>query len=284
MFSRVSSLTLGTCSVLLFSDAFSIEALIPTRSPRSEFAITLVTSRPEDAFIDLIANSIFGATMFSIAVKIALCILSSTVPTILLISLSILSLKRLSKVFTFITFSLTAVLLLELLTVKSRSFVPILTTAFSCLSLTALPIIISWSKSSNWLRSLLFDCLFLRVETMFVLITELYYKWAINNNMKSNECLNHKTSKVTIITRGKHQFLKSFNRLCLEITVFSSDFSSFSRVLPYSHLPFDSSTNRVLRTVDVILLTLFINKNIKRLLRITCRHHCITLIIGSKRT
>ena len=64
MFSRVSSFTFGTRSVLLFSDAFSKEALIPTRSPRSEFAVTLVTSRPEDAFIDLIANSILGATMF----------------------------------------------------------------------------------------------------------------------------------------------------------------------------------------------------------------------------
>ena len=74
-----------------FSDAFSKEALIPTRSPRYEFAVTLVTSRPEDAFIDLIANSILGATMFSIAVKIAFCILSSTLSTVLLISLSILN-------------------------------------------------------------------------------------------------------------------------------------------------------------------------------------------------
>ena len=51
-------------------------ALIPTCSLRSEFADTLVASRPEDAFIDLIASSILGATMFSIAVKIAFCILS----------------------------------------------------------------------------------------------------------------------------------------------------------------------------------------------------------------
>ena len=43
---------------MLFPDAFSKEALNPTSSLRSEFADTLVASRPEDAFIDLIANSI----------------------------------------------------------------------------------------------------------------------------------------------------------------------------------------------------------------------------------
>ena len=66
----------------LFSDAFSKEALIPTRSPRSEFAITLVTSRPEDAFIDLIANSILGATMLSIAAKISFWILFNCINNI----------------------------------------------------------------------------------------------------------------------------------------------------------------------------------------------------------
>ena len=40
-------------------------------SPRTEFAQMLVASRPEDAFIDLIANSILGATILSVAVKIA---------------------------------------------------------------------------------------------------------------------------------------------------------------------------------------------------------------------
>ena len=78
---RVSSFTFDTCRILLFPDAFSKEALIPTCSPRSEFAVTLVTSHPEDAFRDLIANSILGATTLSIAVKITFCILSSTVST-----------------------------------------------------------------------------------------------------------------------------------------------------------------------------------------------------------
>ena len=136
-------------------------------------AVTLVASRPEDAFIDLIASSILGATMLSLAVKIAFWILSSTVSTLLLISMSIPSLKHLFKVFTFIIFSLIAELLLEVPSVKSRSLVPSLTITFRCLSLAALPMMISCSKFSNWLRRLLFDYFFLRVETMFVLFIQL---------------------------------------------------------------------------------------------------------------
>ena len=143
MLCRDSSFTFDTPSVLLFPDAFSKEILIPTCSLRSEFADTLVAYRPEDAIIDLIAYSILAPTMLSIAVKIAFCILSSTVSTKLLISLSILSLKHLSKIFTFIAFSLKIELLLEIPIVKSQSLVPSLTTTFSCLPLAALPIIIS---------------------------------------------------------------------------------------------------------------------------------------------
>ena len=175
--------------------AFSKKALVPTCSLRSEFADTLVTSRREDAFIDLIANSILGAIMLSKVVKIAFCILSSTVSMILLISLSIFSLKHLSKVFTLIAFPLITELFLEVPTVKSRSLVPSLTTGFSCLSLTALPLIISWSKSSNWLRSLLFDCLFLQVEIMFVLITELLKEWKFKITQRVDDTSNRETCK-----------------------------------------------------------------------------------------
>ena len=59
---RVSSFPYGTCCTLSFPDAFSKETLIPICSSRSEFATTRVASRPEDAFIELIANSILGAT------------------------------------------------------------------------------------------------------------------------------------------------------------------------------------------------------------------------------
>ena len=142
MLFRVSSFTFVARNAQLLPDAFSRGALIPTCSPRSELAVTLVASRPEDAFIDLIANSILGVTMLSIAVKVALLILSSTVSTILFISLSILSLKHLSKVFTFAVFSLTAELL-EIPTLKSRSLVPSLTAMLSCLSPTIMPIMVS---------------------------------------------------------------------------------------------------------------------------------------------
>ena len=93
-----SSFVFNTYSVLIFSNTFSKEAVIPTRSPRSEFAVTLVASRPEDAFIDLTANSIVGAVLLLNAVKIAFWILLSTVLTLLPIYLSILSLKHPSKV------------------------------------------------------------------------------------------------------------------------------------------------------------------------------------------
>ena len=105
---RVSPFVFNACSVSFISDTFSKGAVMPMYSPCSELAMTLVASCPEDSFIDLIANSILGVIKLSIAVNIAFWFLSSTVSTILPISLSILSLKHLSKVFTFIRFSLTA--------------------------------------------------------------------------------------------------------------------------------------------------------------------------------
>ena len=129
--------------------------------------MTLAVSRPEDAFIDLIANAILGAITLSIGVKIAFWVLSSTVSTILPISLSIPSLKHLFKDFTFTAFSLVAKSQPRLPAVNSWSLVASMTVAFSCLSLALLPIITPWSKSIIWLRSLLFDCLFLQVETVY---------------------------------------------------------------------------------------------------------------------
>ena len=167
----VSNLTMrfNTCSVLFLSHTFSKGAVIPEWFPRSEFAMTLVASRPEDAFIDLLADSISRTTILSSAVKIAFWILSWTVSTILLIFLSIFSLKQVSKVFTVTVFSLTTKPLSELPMVNSRSPLPSITVVFSCPALAVLPMMTSWSKSSNWPRSLLFYCLFLRVETMSAL-------------------------------------------------------------------------------------------------------------------
>ena len=73
---RVSSLVLNTCGVTFFLNTFSKRAVTTMSSPRSEFAMTLVASRPENAFIDLIFNSFLGATKLSIAVKIPFRILS----------------------------------------------------------------------------------------------------------------------------------------------------------------------------------------------------------------
>ena len=71
MLFRVSSFAFDTCNTLLLPDAFSKEALVPPCSPHFEFAATLVASGSEDAFNDLIAYLVLGATMLSIAVKIA---------------------------------------------------------------------------------------------------------------------------------------------------------------------------------------------------------------------
>ena len=65
---RVSSFTFDTFNTLLFSDAFLKGAVIPICSPHSEFAVTLVASCQQDAIIELIANSVLGAILLSIAV------------------------------------------------------------------------------------------------------------------------------------------------------------------------------------------------------------------------
>ena len=129
----VSSFVWNTCNVLFLPDTFSNGAEIPMCSPRSDFAMTLVTSHPEDAFFELCAHSILVVIILSIAVKFAFWILSPTVSAILPISLSIFSLKHLSKVFTFNKFSLAAGLLSELLTVISWATVSSFTVAFCCL-------------------------------------------------------------------------------------------------------------------------------------------------------
>ena len=143
---RVSSIVLNACKISFLWDTFSKGTVIPMCSPRFEIAMTLVASSPENAFFDLIASSILGVIALSIAVTIAFWLLSLTVSTNLPISLSIFSLKHLSEVFTVTIFSLAPKLLPVLLTVNSWLAVPSLTTSVSCLSLTALPIIISRSN------------------------------------------------------------------------------------------------------------------------------------------
>ena len=90
----------------------------PYVSPYSELVVTLVASRLEDAFIELFANLILEVKILSSAVRIAFWIVSPTVSTKFSISLSILPLKHLSKIFTFSKISVAAELLTELLTVN----------------------------------------------------------------------------------------------------------------------------------------------------------------------
>ena len=184
---RVSSFLFDTSCVLFLSDTFSREVVTPICSPRSELAIALVASPSEGAFIDLIANLILKLLLLPTAIKKAFWILSSTVSTTWPIFLSIRPLKHFSKVFTITTFSLTAWPPSELPIVNSWSAVLSMTVAFSCLLFIALPIITTWSKSYNWMRSLLFHCLFLRVETTFVSINHLYLKnWKKMVNQQRN--------------------------------------------------------------------------------------------------
>ena len=142
------------------SDTFSKEAVIPMPFSRYECAATLGASRPEDAFIELTDISILGVKIVSIAVTIALWILSLTLWRMLPIFLSTHYLKRLSIVFTFTKFSVAAKILPVHLTLISWSTVPSLATTFSCLLPAELSKILSRSKSSNWLKNLLFDCFF----------------------------------------------------------------------------------------------------------------------------
>ena len=84
--------------------------------------------------------------IFEFAVNNAFKILSSTVLTILIISLSIFSLKHFSNVWTFTAFSLVVETPYLLLTVKSGSTEPLSVITFCCSQLTAIPMITSWSK------------------------------------------------------------------------------------------------------------------------------------------
>ena len=88
--------------------------------------------------------------------------ISLRVSTMLPISLSILP--------SFTEFSMFVKLLPVVI---SWSTVLSFTATSCCLSLAALPIITSWSKSCKWLRSLLFHRRFLRVETKFTLPGDL---------------------------------------------------------------------------------------------------------------
>ena len=89
--------------------------LVPSRF---KLTIAMATSCSDDAFYDLIANSILGVMILSIAVKIAIKILSATVSTSMPILLATLSGKVLPKVWTSTVFSLVTTILSSFLAVK----------------------------------------------------------------------------------------------------------------------------------------------------------------------
>ena len=180
---RVSSFVFNACSVLFLSDTFSKEAVIPMRSPCSEFVMTLVAYCPEDASIDLTANSILGVLILSITIKFFFWILSLTVSAILPICLSILSLKHLSKFCTLTKFSFVVKLMLVLLTENSWSAVPSLNTTFFACRLQRCQLkCLGRSHQTGWEAFYLnvFSC---KWKPCF--FSQMKYDW--NKNIKSNE-------------------------------------------------------------------------------------------------
>ena len=133
----------------------------------SEFFVTLAVSRPEDAFFDLTANSIFGVMLLSIAVKSKFWIVSSTVLTTLPISLSILSVRLFSSVWTSTVLSSVTTKLSIILVVNSRSDGLSLTTTFCVLLLTASPKKHLDHSYRNCLKDFCF-AVFFRVEIIHV--------------------------------------------------------------------------------------------------------------------
>ena len=213
------------------------EAVIPICSPHSKLVVTLAATCPEDKFNDLAANLIIGVMMLSMVVKILFWILSSTVSTLFPIFLPIQSVVHLLSIWTFTVFSLVVGLPLILLTLNSRSTGPLFITTFCLPLLTASPIITSWLKSSNWLRSLLFFAPF-SGELKPYLICELYLllnKWntLIVKPINLSKEIQKKSSKVVlqIETRIFH-----FEQL------YATDFWGFFWV---SELSFRSLSGRV---------------------------------------
>ena len=103
MIFRVSSVIFNTCYVLFLSHRFSRRAVTPMCSPRFEFAVTLFASRSEEALLTLL---LFDFKSNNSIKSGQYCVLDCLRPRKQYYSfaLSILSIKHLSKVFTFTVF------------------------------------------------------------------------------------------------------------------------------------------------------------------------------------
>ena len=153
---RVSWITSTPWKVLFPSHTFPEEAVTPVSSPLSDYSVILATSRLEDPFFDMTANSTHALTKLSIEVKIAFCIFFLTVSIRLPICLLILPLKHLSNISTFTTFSLVVGIPSPFLRVNFRSTEPLFTATLCCPLFATSPKITFCSNSSNWLRAFCF--------------------------------------------------------------------------------------------------------------------------------
>ena len=135
----------SSLNVSFFWDGFSTRFVTLGYSSRSELAITLAISRPNDAFNDLSANSILVLIKLFTWIEKAIWNLPSGVSSILPISLVILSLRHPSNCLYFQLLQLINIILLKISAVDSGP-----ATLKSCLFLyVELLFIRFWSKDQN---------------------------------------------------------------------------------------------------------------------------------------
>ena len=159
-------------NALSFSDMFTKETVIPLHTRRSRLALTLVASRPEDAFLtSLLTQSLANNIIYRSQYRVPDPIFNRV--NNINHFLSVFWSKHLFNVWTFNVFSMVVEILSQFLTVNSRSTVSSLNKRFCSPLFAVSPKISSWTKSSTWLRSLFFCCFF-RVETMVALTSELH--------------------------------------------------------------------------------------------------------------
>ena len=127
-------------------------------------------------------------------------------------------------------FSLAVTILPALLAINPWSTGLSLTTTFSRRALAALPILLSWSKSTNWLRNFLIDWSFLQVENYVCFNGWITLEIEIRNQLSINKSKwrNNRTkwqfkSKILSLAKSfKQLFFMNVLRFCV-YSVVSSD-------------------------------------------------------------
>ena len=161
---------------LFLSDTFSKKTVIPKWAPRSDSAVILTMSRPEDAFIDSTATSIVDLMILFINCR-QNCVQDSILDRINSIThfpvtcFCEASFQCLKIHCTLIGCWNTAIIFNNNFSVN-RAAVDYNTFSPAAYSVTNNNVLI---KSSIWQRNLLFCCHFLWAETISGLTNELYY-------------------------------------------------------------------------------------------------------------